>query len=114
MEITHYAFGAIVIDNKSYHTDVIITSDSVNDNWWRQDGHNLAIEDLADIIASNPDVVVIGTGYYGRMQVPLATQQYLQKIGIRFEMARTMEAVKQFNQLQKDCARVVAALHLTC
>ncbi|WP_455206907.1 Mth938-like domain-containing protein [Kaarinaea lacus] len=114
MKITHYTFGAIDIDNKSYHSDVIVTTDRVKDNWWRKDGHNLAIEDLTEVITTNPDVVIIGTGYYGRMKVPKATQEYLQKKGIRFEMARTMDAVKQFNQLQKDCAKVVAALHLTC
>ena len=114
MQISHYTFGNIDIDGKCYHSDVIITLNSVKDNWWRKDGHTLAIEDLADVIASDPQVVIIGTGYYGQMKVPTSTQEHLQKKGIRLEIARTEDAVKLFNQLTKDYTRIVAALHLTC
>ena len=114
MQITEYTFGKIAINSKTYQTDVIITPHSVKDKWWRKEGHNLAIEDLTDIIATEPEVIIIGTGYFGRMKVPLTTQEYLQKKGIRVEIDQTADAVREFNQLQKDCARVVAALHLTC
>ena len=114
MEITHYSFGKIDIDGKRYQSDVIITSDSVKANWWRKEGHNLAIADLDDVLDDNPEVLIIGSGYYGRMQVPEVTRDFLKAKGIKVEVAPTSDAVEKFNQLQQECARIVAALHLTC
>ncbi len=59
-------------------------------------------------------MLIIGTGYYGRMLVPDATKQYLEERGIKVLQAKTRDAVTEFNQLQKEYARIVAALHLTC
>jgi len=114
VEITHYTFGEIDIDGKRYHSDVIITSKNVKHNWWRKEGHNLAIDDLDDVIETNPLIVIIGTGYYGRLQVPEITRAFLEEKGIQVEVAPTSDAVERFNQLQQECARIVAALHLTC
>lgn len=114
MNITHYEFGHIGIDGKDYSSDVIITPDGVQEGWWRKQGHNLAIEDLEAVMAATPELLVIGSGYYGRMQVPQATRDFLEAKGIRTEVAKTSEAVTKFNELQKECARIVAALHLTC
>ena len=42
------------------------------------------------------------------------TKQYLEERGIKVVQAKTRDAVTEFNQLQKEYARIVAALHLTC
>jgi len=114
MQITEYTFGRIAINGKTYQTDVIITPHSVKDKWWRKEGHNLAIEDLESIIDKNPQIIIIGTGYYGRLQVPEVTRSFLKDKGIQVEVVPTSDAVERFNQLQQECARIVAALHLTC
>jgi hypothetical protein len=114
MKITLYEFGRISVDGKNYQSDVIISRKGVQDKWWRKEGHNLAIDDLENVLQAKPEIVVIGCGYYGRMQVPDATKEYLTNKGIRVEIANTSEAVTRFNTLQQDCARIVAALHLTC
>jgi len=114
MQITEYTFGKIAINGQTYLTDVIITPHSVKDNWWRKEGHNLSITDLADVIAARPEVVIIGTGYYGHMHVSELTRAFLQEKGIKIEVLPTSDAVEKFNQLQQKCARLVAALHLTC
>lgn len=114
MKITHYEFGRISIDGKDYRSDVIISKEGVQDRWWRKEGHNLAIDDLQYVLQAKPEIVVIGCGYCGRMKVPNATKEYLANKGIRVEIANTSEAAARFNALQRDCARIVAALHLTC
>lgn len=114
MKITHYEFGHISVDGKEYRSDVIISAEGVQDEWWRKEGHNLAIDDLDGVLQARPEVVIIGSGYYGRMQVPDKTRSFLEEQGVRVEVATTSEAVARFNALQKECARVVAALHLTC
>ena len=114
MNITHYEFGRIVVENQIYKTDVVITPRNVHDNWWRKKGHSLAIEDLDTIINANPDILVVGSGYYGHMQVPEKTKLFLMDKGIKLEVVKTSEAVELFNKLQKEYAQIVAALHLTC
>ncbi|GMR18854.1 MAG: Mth938-like domain-containing protein [Gammaproteobacteria bacterium] len=114
MQISEYEFGKIAIENKTYTSDVIISPEQVIDSWRRKRGHNLAIADLDDILKAKPDMLIIGTGYYGRMQVPDETRQYLEEQGIKVWQAKTGDAVAEFNALQKEWARIVAALHLTC
>ena len=114
MQITEYTFGRITINGETYQTDVIITPQDVKDNWRRKVGHNLAIEDLADVMTTKPEIVIIGSGYYGRMRIPQATRDYLEEQGIQLVVAKTAEAIDRFNHLQQECARIVAGLHLTC
>jgi hypothetical protein len=114
MRISEYEFGKIAIDDKTYTSDVIIAPEKVIDSWWRKEGHNLNIEDLDDIVKASPEILVIGTGYYGRMKIPEETKKYLEDHGIKVRLSKTSDAVTEFNELQKKCARIVAALHLTC
>jgi hypothetical protein len=114
MRIDAYNFGKIDIEGTSYTSDVIVFADRVRDGWWRKEGHRLYIEDLADITAAKPDFLVVGTGYYGRMSIPEKTRKSLEAQGISLIEARTGEAVQAFRRLQREAARVVAALHLTC
>jgi len=114
VEITRYRFGEIEIDGRTYTADVIITPERVVDTWWRNEGHRLCVADLAEIMAARPEILVVGTGYYGRMAIPHETRRYLQAERVALREAHTGEAVKQFNRLQPESARVVAALHLTC
>lgn len=114
MQITGYNFGHIEIDGQPYTADVIITPDGVLSPWWRKEGHTLGADDLSAILAARPDVLVVGTGFYGRMQVPAETRSYLEQQGMELHVSDTREAVQAFNALQRDLARVVAALHLTC
>lgn len=114
MNVEAYDFGTIRVGGTTYTSDVIIMPDTVKHSWWRREGHNLCIEDLTDVIAAKPDLLVIGTGYYGRMKVPADTKSYLASRGIEVRTAKTTKAVKEFNELQRGIGKVIAALHLTC
>jgi hypothetical protein len=113
MTIGHYSFGRITVDGKTYTSDVIIYPEKVDSSWWRKEGHNLEISDLAGVIAAKPDVLIIGTGAYGVMKVPEKTISHLTSNGIEVYAEQTEKAVGLFNRLQKE-KRVIAALHLTC
>lgn len=114
MRITDYTFGKITIRGQTYTSDVIIYPDSVNDRWWRKEGHKLQIEDLTDIVNVKPEGLIIGTGYHGCMTVPKETLQYLAALGIQAHVVITRDAVALYNQLQRPGGVIVAALHLTC
>lgn len=114
MKVDEYSFGSITIAGTTYTSDVIIYPQDVDASWWRAEGHNLAIEDVRQIAAAKPGKVIIGTGYYGQMRVPEQTLKWFADHNIQVEMAKTGDAVKRFNELQREAASVVAALHLTC
>jgi hypothetical protein len=114
MNVTAYHFGRIEIDGRAYNSDVIITPEHVVDTWWRKQGHSVVVADLAEAVAAKPDILVVGTGYFGRMAVSEDARHYLEAQGIHVREARTPQAVRDFNRLQQQRARVVAALHLTC
>jgi hypothetical protein len=114
VKIDAYRFGEIEIDGRTYRADVIVTPEGVLHDWRREQGHSLAVADLGRVMAARPEVLVVGTGYHGRMAVPAETRRYLRQQGVRLHQARTGEAVQEFNRLQRESARIVAALHLTC
>jgi hypothetical protein len=113
MRIEHYSFGKITIDGQTYTSDLIICPGRVYASWRRKEGHKLQVEDLRDVLNTDPRVLIIGTGAFGVMMVPKETTAYLESKGINVHAMRTAKAVELFNELQKD-ARVIAALHLTC
>ncbi len=114
MKLDDYEFGRITVNGAAYTADLIITPDSIIDSWWRKQGHSLHIDDLDAIVRAKPDVLVVGTGYFGRMTIPNETRKYLDAQGIDLTALKTRDAVDEFNRLQKRYAHIVAALHLTC
>src|ERR671914_2484714 len=110
--IDDYAFGRIVVDGQEHSRDVILLPHRVVANWWRKDGHGLVIEDLAEVIADLPPVLVLGSGAYGRMRPDPSTLEELQRRGIKVEVLQTGDAVDRYREL--DPASTAAALHLTC
>jgi hypothetical protein len=111
--ISDYVFGRIAIDGRTFTSDVIVFPERIQASWWRRQGHRLQVEDLQEVLAAEPRVVVVGTGYYGRMQVYEETRRSLESLGIELRVAPTPAAIELFNPMQESAA-VVAALHLTC
>ena len=114
MKIDHYKFGEIVIDGQAYNRDLLILADRVAAGWWREEGHKLALADLDEVLADPPQVLVVGTGRYGRMSVPPETQQALAARDVELVTQPTKAACQTYNDLASAGRRVVAALHLTC
>ena len=111
--IDSYRFGQIVIDDQTYHKDVIIFPDRVQGGWWREAGHLLQPVDLTDVLAARPKVLVVGEGAYGRMDVAPETEQNLQAAHIELIALPTEQACQTYNRL-RGRGNIVAALHLTC
>ncbi len=111
--IDSYHFGEIVINGKQYSSDVVIFPDRVKDDWWRKTGHELCLEDIAEVIADNPEVLVVGTGASGLMKVLPEVEQVAQARGIKLIVEPTDQACNTYNRLCHS-QRAVAAFHITC
>jgi hypothetical protein len=113
MKIDSYSFGRIVIDGRTYTSDVIIYPGRVDASWRRKEGHLLRPADLGEALKAKPDVLIIGTGYAGVMRVPPENVDRIAGQGIEAKVERTSKAVELYNELQ-GARIVIAALHLTC
>lgn len=111
--IDDYHFGSITINGETYSRDVIIHGDEMlNSEWWRKEGHSIAIEDLGDF-PNSFEVLVIGNGASGVCDTPQKTLEYLKKRG-EVIVQMTGEATQTYNRLLSEGKDVVGAFHLTC
>ena len=111
--IDDYRFGRIVVDEQSYGEDLIILPDRIIAHWWRQKGHTLLPEDLKEVLAAGPDLLVVGQGAYSRMTVAPEARLALEQAGIELIAQATGQACETYNRLRGQQA-IAAALHLTC
>ncbi len=109
-----YRFGEIVIDGRSYLRDVKIIGSKVVPDWWRREGHHLYPEDIEDILASDCEILVVGTGAYGVMKIDPMVKEACARKGIKLEAYKTAQAVERFNSLSEQGQKVCGAFHLTC
>jgi hypothetical protein len=107
-----YSFGRVVVDGKEETRDLIVLPHRVVESWWRREGHELALDDLDEVLGELPERLVIGTGAYGRMRPDPELLEALRTRGIEVECLPTEDAVRRYGELDPD--RVAAALHLTC
>lgn len=113
VKIQTYTFGEMVINGKIYSSDLIIFPDRVFPGWWRLEGHFLHMEDLAEVLRENPEIIILGTGYSGFMKVSRELREKLAQKDIEVFVEKTGKAVKLFNNLSNH-KKVIAAFHLTC
>ena len=111
--IDSYQFGLVVVSGKKYTSDVIIFPDRVRDNWGRKTGHQLCLRDIAEVMAENPEALVVGTGASGLMEVLPELEQGVETQGIKLIVEATDKACHTYNHICHS-QRAIAALHITC
>lgn len=113
-KINSYYFGMIVIDNREITSDLIIYPDgTIENNWWRKEGHQLCSGDITQLLETEPDMLIIGSGAYGMMIPDNELLQLLDAMGIEVKILRTSQAVDFYNQADKSNC-IGLCLHLTC
>ena len=112
--ITDFSFGKIVVNGKTYTDDIKIVRGRVISDWWRKRGHRVDVEDIADILESEPDTVVIGKGSPGLMKTSNHLRESLVAHNILLIEKKTSKAIEVFNKLFQEGRKVAAGLHITC
>jgi hypothetical protein len=113
MHIDSYDFGRIVIDGVPYSQDLLIWPGHIKKDWWRQESHLLQLPDIFEVLDADPQVLVVGKGQPGRLQVDSELSAFLKDRGIELVELPTRQAVQVINA-QAGKRRLAAALHLTC
>ncbi len=114
MHIDSYRFGEMLVNGRSFTSDLIIYDDRIDDQWWRENGHLVMSQDLDRVVKSKPEVLIIGRGKLGAMKISPETIDAVEDAGIQLVHARTEEAVEVYNQVASTGKDVVGAFHLTC
>jgi len=131
--IEEYHFGSITIDGKTYNHDVEVRwtpKESFRDSrgqacevlkWWRKESHFVYSEDVKKAIDQNPEVIIIGTGESGLMEVGKDAKKEIESRGIKLIIDVTEEAVRTFNVILEESEeeegkqrKVIGLFHLTC
>lgn len=111
--ISTYSFGKICINGIWYEHDLLIYGDSIFPDWWRRNGHVCDIEDIEELLAEKPDILILGQGTPGMMRATQQLQQLLHRQGIKLIEEPTAKAVATFNNLYRE-NKIAAGFHLTC
>ena len=114
MRIDDFHFGKISVDGTPYTRDLIVLPSRIIPNWWRKEGHSLLPEDITEIIAEHPGLLIVGRGTSGCMQIAPQTEEVCQKHALTLIAETTPAAVKIFNRKSAAGLSVAGAFHLTC
>ena len=60
-----YSFGRLLVDGQEHTRDLIVLPGRVVPDWWRRDGHSLAMEDLDEVRDELPERLILGCGLRG-------------------------------------------------
>ena len=110
--IQHYRFGEMVIDGMAYHNDLIIFPDHLISDWRRQSGHILISQDTPDVFDQKPDILIIGTGRFGRMTLSDEFILKIKSLSIELYATNTIDAVAVFNRC--DINNKTGVFNLSC
>jgi hypothetical protein len=101
------------ISGKIYTSDLIVYPNRIDASWWRKTGHRLCMDDIREILEEKFDVLVVGTGYWGLMEVDKEVVQHAKLAKFNLIIEKTQKAVELFNTLSNQ-KKTIAAFHLTC
>ena len=110
--IEDYGFGWYIIDGKRYEYDITIIKGKVGT--WNREDHLMKEENVLPLIKSNPDVIVIGNGASGCIEVREETIDAITAAGIEVIVKNTKDACSTFNRLVKQGKKVAGIFHATC
>jgi len=109
--IKSYSAGCVVISDKVFNSSLILSADTIIDDRLPDIITQLKLDDLDQMLALDPEVVLLGTGAVIHFPDQAITAFFnSRKIG--FEVMDTGAACRAFNILMAEDRRVVAALFM--
>lgn len=113
--IHRVGFGWINVGGRHYEHDRILLPTGISGAWWRSRRHWFDAAEAAALCEEfQPEIVVLGVGWMGMLQVAPEAANLIQQRGVTLEICRTPAAVRRVQHLHAAGHRVVAPFHLTC
>jgi len=111
--IEEYTFGCFIIDGKRYLDDIKLIREKV-EYWYDREKHTLKIKDIESLVKKRPEILIIGTGASGLLEISDDVKNFIRSKGIKLILEKTADACKTYNECLKQNKRVCAILHATC
>jgi uncharacterized protein len=100
----------IVVGDEIYVDTIALTTERVLENWPATDIANLDVNDFGDLLAAEPEIVLLGTG--SRQLFPPRELMFaMARRGVGFEVMDTRAAARTFNVLVSEDRDVAAVLY---
>lgn len=116
--ISDTRFGSITIEGRAYDHDIVINlSGEVRKRKKKLSkkvygtSHKVSLEEARYIFEENAEVVIIGNGQYGALELSNEAKEYFKKHKCRVKMMPTPDAIKAWNE---ELGKVVGMFHVTC
>lgn len=109
--IRNVAEGEILIGETSFTATIALTNDDVIDRWPDKAILELEPSDFDELLMTNPELIVLGTGRqycFAPKEITFA----LARKGIGFEVMDTSAAARTFNVLAGEGRRIAAVLYV--
>jgi len=111
--IEEFKIGIFRINGKDYYDDIKILGDHVK-SWPDRERHTVKLNNLKDILIFNPELLIVGIGATGLLEVPKEIQDQLRQRNIKLIVQKTPEACQSYNKALLEKKKVAALIHATC
>ena len=115
--IARLSWGRLEIEGHGSFKDAKLFPGGARAWDWQETGtdHSPGIQptDVQELLGQGVNVVVLSTGFLGRLQVCLETLQMLSDEGLAVHVLRSKKAVHLYNDL-RERENVAALIHSTC
>lgn len=109
MEIKGKKYGQVLIIG-----DQVFERDSEKLHQLFGTTHQIGDWEVEELLREKPEVIVIGTGWEGILEVSEEIRAKSEELEIEIKTLRTLEAVEEFNRLVAEGKKVNALIHTTC
>lgn len=111
VKINSTTFGEIVINGKTYYSDMIVWWDGKKE--FRDKSHIFDVDEFVKLLKKNPKAIVIGTGQKGTVKIPEEVMELSEMKGVEIFVETSQKAIEIFNGFVKIKKKVVAVIHTT-
>ena len=110
--IDGHKFGSFVVNGREYLGDIKIIGSKVR--LWDRKKHEVNIDDVKDILKAEPEVIIVGTGNSGYLQLEKSLRDYLLAKRIKLFIGVNSEAIVKYNEAVSQRKNIGAIFHSTC
>ena len=117
-KITHLSWGRLEVEGQDgIFKDAKLYPGGAREWAWDETGTNhepgIQFADVEELLEHGATTVILGKGFYERLQVRRETLQELKERNVSVHVGQTEEAVRLYNELSKS-EKVGALIHSTC
>ena len=109
--IQEFEYGKVVIDDKLFESDIVVTADGFINEWTREKEHEISIPDIENVLKNKPQTVIFGVGTIGKVVVTSEVLDWLEQSKIEVISYKTEKAIETFRHISGK-EKVTAFLHI--